>query len=47
MLTTSHRSFPNSCAIETGLPDFHKDDSDCYENALSKKKEPIVIQYRD
>ena len=24
MLTTSYRSFHNSCAIETGLSDFHK-----------------------
>ena len=24
MLTNRHRSFLNSCVIETGLPDFHK-----------------------
>ena len=46
MLTTSYRSFPNSCAIETGLSDFHKMIVTVMKSHF-QKKEPKIIQYRD
>ena len=46
MLTNRHRSFQNSCVIETGLSDFHKMTITVLR-ALFKKAEPKVISYRD
>ena len=46
MLTTSYRSFHNSCAIETGLSDFHKMVVTVMKSHF-QKKEPKIIQYRD
>ena len=46
MLTTSYRSFHNSCAIERGLSDFHKMIVTVMKSHF-QKKEPKIIQYRD
>ena len=46
MLTSSYRSFQNSCAIETGLPDFHKMIVTVMK-AYFQKQKPKVITYRD
>ena len=46
MLTNRHRSFQNSCVIETGLSDFHKMTVTVLK-AFFKKAEPKVISYRD
>ena len=46
MFTTSYRSFQNSCAIETGLSDFHKMIVTVMKTDF-QKKEPKIIQYRD
>ena len=46
MLTTSCRSFHNSCAIETGLSDFHKMVVTVMKSHF-QKKEPKIIPYRD
>ena len=46
MLTNRDRTFLNSCAIETGLPDFHKMTVTVLSPFL-KKAEPKVIIYRD
>ena len=46
MLTNRHRSFQNSCVIETGLPDFHKMTVTVLRCFL-KKVEPKVIFCRD
>ena len=46
MLTNRHRSFQNSCVIETGLSDFHKITVTVLR-AFFKKAEPKVIPYRD
>ena len=45
-LTTSYRSFHNSCAIETGLSDFHKMIASVMKTHF-QKQEPKIIQYRD
>ena len=44
MLTNSYRSFQNSCAIETGLSDFHKMIVTILKTYF-QKKEPKIIQY--
>ena len=46
MLTSSYRSFQNSCAIETGLSDFHKMIVTVMKEYFQKQK-PKVITYRD
>ena len=46
MLTTSYRSFHNSCAIEMGLSDFHQMIVTVMKSHF-QKKEPKIIQYRD
>ena len=46
MLANSYRSFQNSCAIETGLSDFHKMIFTILK-IYFQKKEPKIIQYRD
>ena len=46
ILTNSYRSFQNSCAIETGLSDFHKMIVTILKTYF-QKKEPKIIQYRD
>ena len=46
MLTNSYRSFHNSCAIETGLSDFHKMTVTVLKTHF-QKREPKVIKYRD
>ena len=46
MLTSSFRSFQNSCAIETGLSDFHKMIVTVMK-AYFQKQKPKVITYRD
>ena len=46
MLTRSYRSFQNSCAIETGLSDFHKMIVTVMK-AYFQKQKPKVITYRD
>ena len=46
MLTSSYRSFQNSCAIETGLSDFHKMIVTVMK-AYFQKQKPEVITYRD
>ena len=46
MFTTSYRSFHNSCAIETGLSDFHKMIVTVMKTNF-QKKEPKKNQYRD
>ena len=46
MLTNVHRSFCNSCSIETGLSDFHKMTISILKTDLKKKK-PKIITYRD
>ena len=46
MLTNRHRSFQNSCVIETSLSDFHKMTVPVLRPFL-KKPEPKIIFYRD
>ena len=46
MFTTSYRSFHNSCAIETGLSDFHKMIVTVMKSQFQKKG-PKIIQNRD
>ena len=46
MLTKSVRSFQNSCALETGLSEFHKMAVTVLKSYL-KKKQPKIISYRD
>ena len=46
MLTSSYRSFQTSCAIETGLSDFHKMIVTVMKACFQKQK-PKVITYRD
>ena len=46
MLTSSYRSFHNSCVVETGISDFHKMTVTVMKTHF-KKREPKVIQYRD
>ena len=46
MLTNRHRSFLNSCVIETGLPDFHKMTVTVLRSFLKKAK-PKVIFYKN
>ena len=46
MLTSSYRSFQNSCAIETGLSDFHKMIVTVMKAYFQKQKSK-VITYRD
>ena len=46
MLINSYRSFHNSCAIETGLSDFHKMTVPVLKTHF-QKREPKVIKYRD
>ena len=46
MLTNFNRSFPNSCAIETGLSDFDKIIV-TVSKIYFQKREAKVINYRD
>ena len=46
MLTKSVRSFQNSCALETGLSEFHKMTVNVLKSYL-KKKQPKIKSYRD
>ena len=46
MLTNSYRSFQNSCAIETGLSDFHIMVVTVMK-AYFQKQKPTVVTYRD
>ena len=46
LLTNSVRSFQNSCALETGLSDFHKMTVTVLKSYLEKKQRKI-ISYRD
>ena len=46
ILTNSYRSFQNSCAIETGLSDFHKMIATILK-IYFQKKEPKIMHYRD
>ena len=46
MLTNSYRSFQNSCAIETGLSDFHRLVVTVMK-AYFQKQKPKVVTYRD
>ena len=46
MLTIKNRSFQNSCAIQTGLLDFHKMTVSVLKCYFTKAK-PKVIFYRD
>ena len=46
MLTNSVRSFQNSCALETGLSDFHKMTVTVLKSYL-EKKQPKIMSYRD
>ena len=46
MLTNRHRSFQNSCVIETGLSDFHRVTVTVLRSFL-ENAEPKVIFYRD
>ena len=45
ILTNCPRSFKNSCAIETGLSDFHKL-AVSVMNSSYKKSEPKIVTYR-
>ena len=45
ILTNCPRSFKNSCAIETGLPDFHKLAVIVMKTSY-KKSQPKIITYR-
>ena len=45
MLTNAYRSFQNSCAIETGLSDFHR--LVVTMKACFQKQKPKVLTYRD
>ena len=46
MLTNSNRSFQNSCAMETGLSDFHKMIV-TFSKIYFQEREAKVINYRD
>ena len=46
LLTNSVRSFQNSCALETGLSDFHKMTVTVLKSYL-EKKQPKIISYRE
>ena len=46
ILTNKRHSFQNTLTIETGLSDFHKMTVTVMKRYF-KKKEPIVIEYRD
>ena len=46
MLTNSYRSFQNSCAIETGLSDFHRMVVTVMK-AYFQKQKPKVVTYRN
>ena len=46
MLTKSVRSFQTSCALETGLSDFHKMTVTVPKSYL-EKKQPKITSYRD
>ena len=46
MLTNLYRSSQNSCAIETGLPDFHKMIVAILKTYF-QKKEPKIMRYQD
>ena len=46
ILPNSYRSFQNSCAMETGLSDFHKMIVTILKTYFPRK-EPKIIQYRD
>ena len=46
MLTNTVRSFQNSCALGTGLSDFHKMTVTVLKKYL-EKKQPNIISYRD
>ena len=46
MLTNLYRSSQNSCAIETGLPDFHKMIVGILKTYF-QKKEPKIMRYQD
>ena len=46
MLTNPSESFYNSCAIETGLPDFHKMTITIMKTTF-RKQEPKIIHHRD
>ena len=46
MLTNSVPSFQNSCALETGLSDFHKM-TVTVPRLYLEKKQPNIISYRD
>ena len=46
MLTNSVRSFQNSCALETGLSEFHRITVTVLKSYL-EKKQPKIISYRD
>ena len=43
MLTNRHRSFLNSCVIETGLPDFHKMTVTVLRSFLKKAKLKVIF----
>ena len=45
MLANSHRSFLNSCAVETGLSEFHKITFTVLKTDF--KKEPKIVSYRN
>ena len=45
ILTNCPRSFKNSCAIETGLSDFHKPGVSVMKTSY-KKSEPKIVTYR-
>ena len=46
MLTNSNRNFQNSCAIETGLSDFHRMVV-TVRKAYFQKRKPKVVTYGD
>ena len=46
MLTNSHKSFQNACAIETGLSDFHRMVVTVMK-AYFQEQKPKVLTYRD
>ena len=46
MFTNSYRGFQNSCAIETGLSDFHMMAVTVLKGYIQKQK-PKVVTYRD
>ena len=46
MLTNKHRSFHNSCVIETGLSDFHKMAVSILKSYFEKAEHEVIF-YRD